>query len=405
MRLDLSQRGALDRMYFRGGEVAALVAGGQRVWTAPPHHLIKSGQVGAFYHAHPAALAQDAAGTVPVTAPGQPVGLLRDQSGSGYHASQVSGPARPLLVRRPMTGLRNRVLPSSALSQWTFGGVSAADNIADGSTLTAVAGSGAHTLISARDTGPANTSLTITLEAKAGTESVLVLQPQGVSSSNRWTYQADLATGAVLSLGGLGEAASSGITSETLPDGWRKITIKMQPQTTAGAGVALRAFMRAEGAWSAVGTETLMIRKVQIENGTSATAYQTVTSTADVTEAGVPDTWRASLDGVDDRLLTPALAMASDEVTLVLAAALPATGTQYGVLRMADASGTIGVVKGADNQLRFHAGASIVPVVAPATPVSGAPEVWTMQAKITASQITIRRNGVLVATAVWMLTL
>lgn len=40
---------------------------------------------------------QDAAGTTPVTAAGQPVGLILDKSGNGYHASQATSTARPVL--------------------------------------------------------------------------------------------------------------------------------------------------------------------------------------------------------------------------------------------------------------------------------------------------------------------
>lgn len=39
---------------------------------------------------------QDSAGTTPVTAAGQPVGLILDKSGNGYHASQATSTARPL---------------------------------------------------------------------------------------------------------------------------------------------------------------------------------------------------------------------------------------------------------------------------------------------------------------------
>jgi hypothetical protein len=40
-------------------------------------------------------LFQDAAGTTPVTASGQPVGLMLDKSGFGFHASQSTALARP----------------------------------------------------------------------------------------------------------------------------------------------------------------------------------------------------------------------------------------------------------------------------------------------------------------------
>jgi len=42
-------------------------------------------------------LFQDAAGTTPVTAIGQPVGLIRDKSGNNNHASQAVAKARPVL--------------------------------------------------------------------------------------------------------------------------------------------------------------------------------------------------------------------------------------------------------------------------------------------------------------------
>lgn len=47
---------------------------------------------------------QDAAGTVPVTGAGQPVGLIRDKSGRGNHAMQTVSASRPILQRNATTG-------------------------------------------------------------------------------------------------------------------------------------------------------------------------------------------------------------------------------------------------------------------------------------------------------------
>ena len=47
---------------------------------------------------------QDAAGTIPVTAAGQPVGLVKDKSGRNNHAYQTTSAARPLLQRNATTG-------------------------------------------------------------------------------------------------------------------------------------------------------------------------------------------------------------------------------------------------------------------------------------------------------------
>lgn len=47
---------------------------------------------------------QDAAGTIPVTEIGQPVGLILDKSGRGNHASQATSASRPVLRKNAITG-------------------------------------------------------------------------------------------------------------------------------------------------------------------------------------------------------------------------------------------------------------------------------------------------------------
>ena len=47
---------------------------------------------------------QDAAGTIPVTAAGQPVGLIRDKSGRNNHAFQTVSASRPILRKNAETG-------------------------------------------------------------------------------------------------------------------------------------------------------------------------------------------------------------------------------------------------------------------------------------------------------------
>ena len=47
---------------------------------------------------------QDAAGTIPVTGAGQPVGLILDKSGRGNHAIQTTSASRPILRQNATTG-------------------------------------------------------------------------------------------------------------------------------------------------------------------------------------------------------------------------------------------------------------------------------------------------------------
>jgi len=63
--------------------------------------LFSAGEQGAFYVPMPVvngaqALFQDSAGTVPVTADGDPVGRMLDQSGNGNHAIQTVSGSRPV---------------------------------------------------------------------------------------------------------------------------------------------------------------------------------------------------------------------------------------------------------------------------------------------------------------------
>lgn len=72
--------------------------------TAQVQALFASGESGIWYDPSDfATLFQDSAGTTPVTAVGQPVGLVLDKSGRGSHASQSSAALRPVL-RQDGTG-------------------------------------------------------------------------------------------------------------------------------------------------------------------------------------------------------------------------------------------------------------------------------------------------------------
>lgn len=63
-----------------------------------PATLFAAGEQGAWYDPSDlSTLFQDAAGTTPVTASGQPVGRMLDKSGRGNHATQATVAARPTL--------------------------------------------------------------------------------------------------------------------------------------------------------------------------------------------------------------------------------------------------------------------------------------------------------------------
>lgn len=64
--------------------------------TGGPSSLFAAGEQGAWYDPSDlTTLFQDSAGTIPVTAAGQPVGRMLDKSGRGNHAIQATSAARP----------------------------------------------------------------------------------------------------------------------------------------------------------------------------------------------------------------------------------------------------------------------------------------------------------------------
>lgn len=69
------------------------------------YSLFANGEQGAAYDPNDlSSMWQDAAGTVPVTAAGQPVGRIIDKSGRGNHATQPTAASRPMLRQSATTG-------------------------------------------------------------------------------------------------------------------------------------------------------------------------------------------------------------------------------------------------------------------------------------------------------------
>jgi len=70
---------------------------GIRVASISPAALFANGEQGIWLDPSDlSTLFQDSSGTTPVTADGDPVGLIRDKSGNGNHASQATAASRPV---------------------------------------------------------------------------------------------------------------------------------------------------------------------------------------------------------------------------------------------------------------------------------------------------------------------
>lgn len=81
------------------------VIGGQQSFSQLIKKLFANGEQGFAYDPDDlSTMYQDAAGTVLVTAVGQPVGLIRDKSGRNNHAFQTNSASRPILRKNAVTG-------------------------------------------------------------------------------------------------------------------------------------------------------------------------------------------------------------------------------------------------------------------------------------------------------------
>ena len=81
------------------------IVGGQQGFGQLIKKLFSNGEQGFAYDPNDlSTMYQDAAGTIPVTAGGQPVGLIRDKSGRNNHAYQTTSASRPILRKNTVTG-------------------------------------------------------------------------------------------------------------------------------------------------------------------------------------------------------------------------------------------------------------------------------------------------------------
>jgi len=103
----------MRNLAFRGlrlPRLGAMMQSGGGAVPFTPASLFAGGIAGAWYGPSDlSTLFQDSAGTTPVTAAGQPVGLMLDKSGNGNHASQATAAARPTYQTGPARATIDKV--------------------------------------------------------------------------------------------------------------------------------------------------------------------------------------------------------------------------------------------------------------------------------------------------------
>jgi hypothetical protein len=255
----------------------------------------------------------------------------------GNHAFQSNSAQRPTLGRNPFTGTRNLLTFTEQFDNaaWTKN----ADTVTANATVAPDGTSTADKLIP-------NTSITqhfvTSADLTPGTCARSIYMKAGEYTFGGITayYSTPAAyAGAVFNLAnGTVTATSIGDTATitSVGDGWYRCTlVTSKVGATSFGGFQARAYASDPGTSFSVsfagnGTSGIFIWGAQLEAGSTATAYQRVVSSFDVTEAGVPDVWYLSFDGTDDGMLTGTITPGTDKAQIF-----------SGVRKLSDASATM----------------------------------------------------------------
>jgi hypothetical protein len=271
-------------------------------------------------------LFQDAAGTTPVTAVGQPVGRCLDLSGKGNHRTQSTALNRPTYARHPLGGIRNLLTRTEEFNDAAWvkpvnSSVTANSTVAPNGTTTADTYSQTsaiapflHQNITLASAGPVTAA--IRLKASVGSH-VRFFVSDTATFSNGFGGWVNVSTQTMGTTGTFGSGATfTSATVSDLGDGW--CLLRFSGQAGSNTSVSFGLFVTtADNSTTRLSPASLFVWGAQLELGSTATAYQRVGSTFDVTEAGVEDLYYLSYDGINDSLATASFAWGTDKATVV----------------------------------------------------------------------------------------
>ncbi len=265
-----------------------------------PQELFAFGEQGAWYDPSDfSTLYQDSAGTTPVTAVEQPVGMIQDKSGRGNHAIQATSASRPVLSARVNLAVNTEngtamftLIPNVTTANGANGAcqITRAAAVGDDRAQVniAIAGGAAYTM-AARFLKNFGTTATLDTFGAIG----------GVIPANS-TTTINLTTGAVTS--------GPGVVTD-LGTEWLVTHTQLTNTGNTVLGIAIR---------QPAGT-TISVNKLDARLTADALpaipTYQRVTTANDYDTVGFP--YYLQFDGVDDSLVTAAINFtATDKMTV-----------------------------------------------------------------------------------------
>lgn len=288
---------ALVKRTYLGSEIQSLI----------PSELFVNGEQGVWYDPSDlSTLFQDSAGTLPVTAMEQPVGLMLDKSGRGNHAVQATTTARPVVSARYnlLTQTENFSHPDwNSSGRFTYSPTLAPDGTLTAQELTSL---GLPSVPSKTGLVGLATGIQFTIWLKAGTlSSPVSLVRNNTTSTN--LVQLSF-TGSVSNSYGTG-------TTQIGENGWVKHTIRITSGISPGDQIWF--YYGWTGGVPVGQTFSVWHPDVRAISDVALPNYQRVTSATNYDTAGFPVYLQP--DGVDDWMQTvsPINFGTSDELGLV----------------------------------------------------------------------------------------
>lgn len=288
-----------------------------------PSELFKSGEQGAWYDPSDLnTLFQDAEGTTPVTASGQPVGLMKDKSGNGINAIQAVAGSRPLYRRGDGRGVVNLLKWSEDFSNAVWAKVSVALSGSQSSPPTQAescyllqegTANGEHYAQRAYDNTAGFYVYSLYINTDGQTRSVYIMLVSVGNSPATSVARFESSNGVITPA-----YSSSGrlysIESVDVGGGWYRVILKAN--ILSGVTLhAVRLYSKSVTVYVGDGVSGYLVSGVQIEKGTEIAPYQRNDAHLGGVATGQPtDLHWLEYDRVDDKLIATMPAMPSATV-------------------------------------------------------------------------------------------
>ena len=354
-------------------------------------------------------LFQDAAGTTPVTAPGQPVGLALDKSGNGFHAT-ASGTSRPTYGVVPSRGRVNLLTFTNSFESgfWNQNATATTANqvVAPDSSLTAdrtveLATTALHRISLFFDTGLLASPYTFSVYAKAnGARRLGINSDVAIKSTALFDLTGD---GTVVATEGVASNRSASI--QAVGNGWYRCSVVGTGSNAGAFSIFLQlcrdTFSGIDDTYLGDGTSGIDFWGAQLELGSTATAYQRVGSQFEVTDpVGFPTypCHYLGFDGIDDFMQTPTITPNADKVQVFAGVRKLSDGANGVIVEsstdIGTNSGTFGVLTLATSSYRSNSRGTALAQATRSAPAAPSTSVVTALGDIVAPSNAVRVDGV-----------